>query len=77
MKRCYTFIAACFMIVQLVGVIAFIRGLMMLTKLGQGGQQASFGKVAAHIIGGVFCIDMYDFLQAVFATLGLEFPLAK
>lgn len=68
-----TFIAACFMIIQLVGVIAFIRGLMMLTKLGQGGgQQAGFGRAAAHIIGGIFCIDMYDFLQAVFSTLGLD-----
>ncbi len=68
-----TFVAACFMIIQLVGVIAFIRGLMMLTKLGQGGgQQASFGRAAAHIVGGIFCIDMYDFLQAVFETLGLQ-----
>lgn len=68
-----TFVGACFMIIQLVGVIAFMRGLMMLTKLGQGGgQQAGFGRAAAHIVGGIFCIDMYDFLQAVFATLGLE-----
>ncbi len=67
-----TFVAACFMIIQLVGVIAFMRGLMMLTKLGQGGgQQASFGRAAAHIVGGIFCIDMYDFLNAVFETLGL------
>jgi hypothetical protein len=66
-----TFIGACFMIIQLVGVIAFMRGLMMLTKLGQGGQQASFGRAAAHIVGGIFCIDMYDFLNAVFETLGL------
>jgi intracellular multiplication protein IcmC len=67
-----TFIGACFMIIQLVGVIAFMRGLMMLTKLGQGGgQQAGFGRAAAHIVGGIFCIDMYDFLKAVFETLGL------
>lgn len=67
------FITACFMIIQLLGVIAFIRGLMMLTKLGQGGgQQAGFGRAMAHIVGGIFCIDMYDFLQAVLATLGLN-----
>ena len=68
-----TFVSACFMIIQLVGVIAFMRGLMMLTKLGQGGQQSSFGRAAAHIVGGIFCIDMYDFLKAVFETLGLDF----
>lgn len=66
------FISACFMIIQLVGVIAFMRGLMMLTKLGQGGgQQAGFGRATAHIIGGIFCIDMYDFLTSLFETLGL------
>jgi len=69
-----TFVSACFMIIQLIGVIAFMRGLMMLTKLGQGGgQQASFGRAAAHIVGGIFCIDMYDFLKSVFETLGLDF----
>ncbi len=69
-----TFIEACYLIIQLVGVIAFIRGLIMLTKLGQGGQQASAGKAAAHIIGGIFCIDMRDFLRSVFETFGLSLP---
>jgi intracellular multiplication protein IcmC len=67
-----TFAGACFMIIQLVGVIAFMRGLMILTKLGGGGQQASFGKATAHIVGGIFCINMRDFLQSVFETLGLS-----
>lgn len=65
------FIKACFLIIQLVGVIAFIRGLLLLTKLGGQGQPGSFGKAMAHIIGGIFCIDMYDFLQAIFQTFGL------
>jgi intracellular multiplication protein IcmC len=64
---------ATFMIIQLVGVIAFIRGLVMLTALGghHGGQQGGIGKALAHIIGGILCIDMYDFLQTVLNTLAL------
>lgn len=60
------------LIIELVGTIAFIRGLVLLTHLGgQGGQQGTFGRAMAHLIGGIFCINMYEFLQAIFATFGL------
>lgn len=66
------FISACFNIIQLIGVIAFIRGLVILAHMGgQGGHQATFGRAAAHIVGGIFCIDIYDFVQAVFVTFGI------
>lgn len=66
------FVSACFNIIQLIGVIAFIRGLIILSHLGgQGGHQATFGRAMAHIVGGIFLIDMYDFLVAVFTTFGL------
>ena len=65
-------ITASYMIIQLIGVIAFIRGLVMLTSLGgHGQQQGGLGKALAHIIGGILCIDLYDFLQTVFNTLAL------
>ncbi len=65
-------IKASFMIVQLIGTISFIRGLVMLTQLGgQGGQQGTMGKALAHIIAGILCIDLYDFLKMVFNTLAL------
>lgn len=62
-----------FMIIQLIGIISFIRGLVMLTHLGGAGgqQQGTLGKALAHIIAGILCIDMYDFLQTVFNTLAL------
>ncbi len=64
---------AAFMVVQLVGAIAFIRGIIMLTHVtGQGGQPGTFGKAMAHIVAGVLCINMYQFLQAVFQTLGIS-----
>lgn len=65
------FISACFSIIQLIGVISFIRGLVLLAHAGQGGHQGTMGKAVAHIVGGVLCIDLYDFLNAVFTTLGL------
>lgn len=61
-----------FLIVQLIGIIAFIRGLIMLTQLsGHGGHPGVFGKAMVHIIAGVFCINIFQFLQLVFATLGI------
>ncbi len=66
-------ITASYMIIQLIGVIAFIRGLVMLTSLGGHGgqQQGGLSKALAHIIGGILCIDLYDFLQTVLNTLAL------
>jgi intracellular multiplication protein IcmC len=64
----------CFLVVQLVGVIAFIRGLVILSTLSHsGGHQNAFGKGITHIIGGILCINMYQFVQVVMNTLGLSF----
>jgi intracellular multiplication protein IcmC len=62
---------ACIVIVQLVGLIAFMRGLIIFTHMGQGGQQGQFGRGLAHIIGGIFLIDIFDVLRMIFATFGL------
>ncbi len=60
-----------FLIIQFIGTIAFIRGLLLLTQLGQQAQPGTFGKAMAHIIGGIMCINLYDFLTAVNTTLGI------
>lgn len=62
---------AVFSVIQLVGGIAFIRGLLMLSHLGEHAQQGTFGKAMAHIIGGIFCINMYQFVQVITNTLYL------
>ncbi len=65
-------IKASFMIIQLIGTISFIRGLVLFTQMSGSGQQpGTFGKALAHIIAGIFCIDLYDFLKTVFNTLAL------
>lgn len=65
-----TFINACYSIMQLIGIIAFIRGLIILKKLGAGRTQDTLGKALAHLTGGVMCINMYTTLQMLEATVG-------
>ncbi|HEU5282024.1 MAG TPA: hypothetical protein VFU82_08615 [Gammaproteobacteria bacterium] len=62
-----------YMVVQLVGVIAFVRGLVILSRLGErGGQGDSVGKAMTHIIGGIFCINIYEFIKVILFTLGIQ-----
>ncbi|MHB1220808.1 MAG: hypothetical protein ACYC0J_02310 [Gammaproteobacteria bacterium] len=66
------FIGNCFLIIQLFGTIAFIRGLMLLSHLGAqqgGGQPGTFAKGLTHIIAGIFCINIYQFVQVMTVTL--------
>lgn len=61
------------LIIQLFGTIAFIRGLVILSHAGdQQGGQGSVGKGLTHIIGGAFCINIYQLVQMVFTTLGIS-----
>jgi len=67
------FINDCFIIVQLVGVIAFIRGLIIWTHLGShGGGQGNFARGLTHVIGGILCINIYQFIQVIMNTLGIQ-----
>lgn len=66
------FINDCFLIVQLVGTIAFIRGLVILTQLAGHSSHDTFGKGITHIIGGIFCINIYQFVQVIMVTLGIQ-----
>jgi intracellular multiplication protein IcmC len=63
----------CFLIIQLIGTVAFIRGLVLMTHLGgQQGQPGTFGKAMSHLIAGAVLINLYDFINAVYSTLGLS-----
>ncbi len=62
----------CFIVIQLIGTIAFIRGLIMLTHLSGHGQQDTFRKATTHIIGGILCINIYQFVQVIMVTLGIQ-----
>lgn len=66
------FLNDCFLIVQLIGTIAFIRGLVILGHVGEHGQQGQFSRGLTHIIGGIFCINIYQFVQVILLTLGIQ-----
>lgn len=66
---------AVYLVVELVGVISFIRGLVILSHMGGqhgGGQPGTFGRAMAHIIAGVLCINLYGFVQTISTTLGIQ-----
>lgn len=67
-------IQSIFIILQLIGTIAFIRGLVILSHVGgQGGQPGTFGRAMAHIVGGIFLINIYQFIQTVGNTFGIRY----
>lgn len=60
-------------LVQVVGYVAFIRGLIMLAHSSdQGSQQGGVGKALMHIIGGVFAINIVATINLVQQTLGIS-----
>ncbi|RDI48618.1 hypothetical protein [Aquicella lusitana] len=66
------FLNVCFLIIQFVGTIAFIKGLVIMTHLGGHGQPGQFSRGLTHIIGGVLCINIYETVQVILVTLGLQ-----
>lgn len=67
-------LAVLLQIVQLVGLISFIRGWFILAHATSqsGGQQHTFGKVMTHIIGGILAINVEGTRQLLQATFGLS-----
>jgi len=64
----------CFSAVQLFGMIAVIRGLLMMgSTSGHRGGQASLGRGLTHFIGGIFCLNIYQFIQVVMGTIGVSY----
>ncbi len=69
-----TGLKAIFRIIQLVGVVSFIRGWIILSQAaGQGGHQgASFGKAMTHIIGGALAVNIVLFLKVMGNSTGIN-----
>jgi intracellular multiplication protein IcmC len=57
--------------VKLVGLIAFVRGWIILSKMGHSGSQpGSVAKGIIHIVGGVLLINIVDTFNLLARTLG-------
>lgn len=61
-------------LVQFVGLVAFVRGLLILQRVGsnQGGQQQTFGKAVTHLLGGALAMNIMGFMNIIATTLGLN-----
>lgn len=61
-------------ILQLIGVIAFIRGFMMIARSSSQGQQpGGMGKGAIHVLGGVMMMNIVGTIAIISNTLGITF----
>lgn len=58
--------------IQFIGLIAFIRGWIIVSKASQTGAQPGSGtKGVVHIIGGIIAINFVQFIDLLRATLGM------
>ena len=57
--------------IQLIGLIAFVRGWVMLAKSAnqQSGHQGGLGKAAMHIFGGILAINIVQTINIIDNTL--------
>jgi len=58
--------------VQIVGLIAFIRGWMILSQGAQQGSPQSFGKAITHMIGGIFALNIDGTWELLKGTFGIN-----
>lgn len=59
-------------VIQIIGMIAFIRGWTMLSKATNPGQQpGAISKGLTHVVGGLLAVNIRTFITVVYQTLGL------
>ena len=63
-------VAAALTFFQLIGIIAFVRGLLILKKVVEGGGNASMAQGLTHIVGGALAVNIASFIQIMDATFG-------
>jgi intracellular multiplication protein IcmC len=56
--------------VQIIGMIAFVRGFLILKSAVEGSGQATIAQGITHIVGGVLAINIYYFLLVMDTTFG-------
>lgn len=68
-----TYVVPILGIIQIIGIISFIRGWAMLAKATNPGQQpGAISKGITHIIGGILAVNIYTFIDVIYQTLGLN-----
>jgi hypothetical protein len=65
-------IEAAIIFFQLVGLIGFLRGWVMMKNSVEGSSQATVGQGLTHVIGGAVAVNLPLFLYAAEATFGID-----
>ena len=65
-----TAIAAALTFFQLIGIIDFVRGWMVMKKVVEGGGNVTMAQGITHIVGGTLAINIASFLKVMDATFG-------
>lgn len=60
-----------YIVIRFLGLIAFIRGIMMITQIGQQTQHDSTKKAFTHIIGGILLINITQTVSVLATTFGI------
>jgi hypothetical protein len=63
-------IAAALTFFQLIGILAFVRGLYIVKNAIEGAGQATVVQGFTHIVGGVLAINIYTILEVIDQTFG-------
>lgn len=58
-------------IVQVIGLISFLRGWISLIRIGGGGQPGTVSKGIMHMVGGILAINITGTLDMLKSTLGI------
>ena len=59
--------------IELIGMIAFVRGWLILKSASEGSGQATMAQGLTHVIGGVLAMNIFGFLELMDATFGTNF----
>jgi hypothetical protein len=68
-------VAAALLFFQLVGMIAFVRGWMIMKSAAEGQGQATMAQGITHILGGAVAMNVFNFLEMMDNTFGTGFLL--
>ena len=63
------FVAVIVLIIQFIGWIAFVRGLLMIKRAAEGSGQASYGTAVTHILGGILAANLIAFIDLLQQTM--------
>jgi len=68
-----TAIGAALNFFQLIGLIAFIRGWMILKNAAEGSGQSTLAQGITHVLGGTVALNIFNFLEIMDKTFGTGF----